>query len=347
MSRGYTYSKAGVNIDLADEAKKRIKSLVKGTFTKGVMSEIGKFGGMFSGRFPGYKNPVLVSSVDGVGTKLKLAVMMKKYDTVGIDLINHCVDDILVHGAKALFFLDYMGMARTEPGRVSGIIKGFVKACKAEGCALVGGETAQMPDVYSGDDLDLVGLIVGIVEKDRIIDGKKIKNGDVLIGLSSSGLHTNGYTLARKLLLEKKKLSLRSRIPGTKDMLGDVLLRPHKSYSKQVFSLLKKFDIHGMAHITGGGFTDNIPRVLPKGLSAVIWKGSFPILPIFSYIQKLGKIEDGEMHRTFNMGIGMVLMVDRKDTAKVLEFLEKQGEPGYIVGAIVKTAKNAEKVSLI
>ena len=328
MSKRFTYAQSGVDINVADEAKQQIKKLVRQTFTKGVMSEIGKFGGMYSGKFPGYKNPILVSSVDGVGTKLKLAVAMNKFDTVGIDLVNHCVDDILVHGAKALFFLDYMGMARTSPKKVSSIMKGFVKACKAEGCALVGGETAQMPDVYSGEDLDLVGLIVGIVDKDKMLDGSKIRPGDRLIGLPSTGLHTNGYTLARKLLLEKKKLKLSKYIPELKNTLGAELLKPHRSYSKAVFGLLKKFDIHGLAHITGGGFRDNLPRVLPKEVGIRIYKQSFPVLPIFSLIQRLGNIEDGEMYRTFNMGIGMVIMVSEKDSAKVLAELKKMKEKG-------------------
>jgi len=340
MSKGFTYAQSGVNIDVADEAKREIKRQVKATFTKGVMSEIGKFGGMYTGKFPGYKNPILVSSVDGVGTKLKIAAKMKKYDTVGMDLINHCVDDILVHGAKALFFLDYMGMAKTESKKVGQIIKGFVTACKAEGCALVGGETAQMPDVYSGEDFDLVGLIVGIVDKDKMIDGSKIKAGDKLIGLPSVGLHTNGYTLARKLLLEKCKLSPDKYIPELKNKLGLELLKPHKSYSKVIFKLLKKYNIHGLAHITGGGFRDNIPRVLPKEVSVNIYKGSFPVLPIFKMMQRLGNIEDAEMYRTFNMGIGMVIMASEKDAPKIMAELKKMKEPAYMVGSVVPAERN-------
>ncbi len=345
MSKRFTYAQSGVDINVADEAKQQIKKLVKQTFTRGVMSEIGKFGGMYSGKFPGYKNPILVSSVDGVGTKLKLAVAMKKFDTVGIDLVNHCVDDILVHGAKALFFLDYMGMARTESKKVSSIMKGFVKACKAEGCALIGGETAQMPDVYSGEDLDLVGLIVGIVDKDKMLDGSKIRPGDRLIGIPSTGLHTNGYTLARKLLLEKKKLKPSKYMPELKNTLGAELLKPHRSYSKSVFGLLKKFDVHGLAHITGGGFRDNLPRVLPKEVGVRIYKQSFPVLPIFSLIQRLGNIEDGEMYRTFNMGIGMVVMVAEKDAERVMAELKKMKEKAYFIGEAVEFT--GTKVALI
>ncbi len=344
MSKGFTYAQSGVNIDVADEAKREIKRLVKQTFTKGVMSEIGKFGGMYTGKFPGYKNPILVSSVDGVGTKLKIAAKMKKYDTVGIDLVNHCVDDILVHGAKPLFFLDYMGMAKTEVNKVSQIIKGFVKACKAEGCALVGGETAQMPDVYGGEDFDLVGLVVGIVDKDKMLDGSKVRAGDKLIGLPSVGLHTNGYTLARKLLLEKCRLSPDKYIPELKNKLGTELLKPHRSYSKTIFKLLKKYDIHGLAHITGGGFKDNIPRVLPEKVSVNIYKGSFPVLPIFKMMQRLGNIEDSEMYRTFNMGIGMVIMASAKDTPRIMSDLKKMKEAAYIVGSVVPAEK--ERVSL-
>jgi phosphoribosylformylglycinamidine cyclo-ligase len=346
MKNRFSYANAGVDIDVADKAKKGIKPLVKSTFTKGVLSEIGKFGGFFAPDFSKYKNPVLVSSVDGVGTKLKIAVEMNRYDTVGIDIVNHCVDDILVHGAKALYFMDYIAMAKTVPEKIYQIVKGMASACKAEGCALIGGETAQMPDVYAGNDFDIAGMIVGVVEKDKIIDGKEIANGDAIIGLPSSGLHTNGYTLARKLFESKKDYGFKKYIPELKKSAGEALLIPHRSYSKPVFEIIERFHIKGMAHITGGGFIDNVPRVLPKNVSAVIKKHSFEVLPIFKVMREIGKLDDREMYRTFNMGIGMAIIMAEKEAAGCIEFLTNMGEKPKLIGEIIRSTDEEDRVIL-
>ncbi|MFH1824926.1 MAG: phosphoribosylformylglycinamidine cyclo-ligase [Candidatus Firestonebacteria bacterium] len=346
MRKSFTYKKAGIDINMADKAKSRIKSIVRKTFTKGVLSDIGKFGGFFKFDYKKYKSPVLVSSVDGVGTKLKIASLLKKYDTVGLDLVSHCANDILVHGAKPLFFLDYIAMAKTEPKVISEIVKGLATACKFERCALIGGETAQMPDIYKKDDFDLVGLVVGVVEKSKIIDGRNIKAGDKIIGLPSNGLHTNGYTLARKLLLEKAGYKINEFIPELKTTLGQELLKPHKSYSKVIFRLMERFTIKGIAHITGGGFLDNIPRILPKNLSVVIKKDSWKVLPIFNLIRKLGNLNDTEMFRTFNMGLGMVVFVSDKDSGQILNYLKRTKEESYEIGEVVKFKKGMNKVIL-
>jgi phosphoribosylformylglycinamidine cyclo-ligase len=347
MKKKIDYASAGVNIDIADAAKQKIKAMVKATFTPGVLSEIGKFGGFFSLEGQNYKNPVFVSSVDGVGTKLKIASLMNKYETVGIDLVNHCTDDILVHGAKPLFMLDYIAMSKTTPKTVGEIVKGLVTACKIEKCALIGGETAQMPDVYKGSDFDFVGLIVGIVEKNKIIDGSNIKAGDKIIGIKSTGLHTNGYTLARKLLLEKAGLKVSSYVKKLKTTVGKALLAPHKSYTKPVFRLIESLDVKGLAHITGGGFTDNIPRILPEGLSVVIEKKSWKPLPIFALMSEIGNLNDAEMYRTFNMGVGMCIFVDDKDINKALRILKACKEPGVVIGEVVKSRSGAKKVELV
>ena len=311
------YSKAGVNIDKGNKAKKEIKSLMKKTYNKNVLSELGGFGGMY--QLKGMKDPVLVSSVDSVGTKLKLAFMTNKHDTVGQDIVNHCVNDILVQGAKPLFFLDYLGMHRVEPLVVKEIVKGLAKACKENNMALIGGETAELRDLYSVGEYDLAGSIIGVVDKKDIVTGEKIKIGDVIIGLKSSGLHTNGYTLARKVLLKKKN----------KKVIAD-LMKPHKSYLKEIQSL-KGIEIRGMAHITGGGLLENIPRVLPAGVDAslsITWK----IPDIFKAIQKKGKVKELEMFRAFNMGIGYVVIVDKKVADKV----QKKLRGSVIIGEIVK-----------
>jgi phosphoribosylformylglycinamidine cyclo-ligase len=347
MKKRFTYKEAGVDIDIADKAKDKIKSIVRKTFTKGVLCDIGKFGGFFRFNYKDYKNPVLISSVDGVGTKLKIASLLKKYDTVGIDLVNHCVNDILVHGAKPLFFLDYIAMAKAEPNVVVDIVKGLTTACKLERCALIGGETAQMPDIYEEGDFDLVGLIVGVVEKNEIIDGRDIKIGDKIIGLPSNGLHTNGYTLVRKLFFEKKKYRVNDFIPELKTTLGRELLKPHKSYSKIIFKLIRKFTIKGIAHITGGGFLDNIPRILPKDVSVIIKKDTWRILPIFNLVRRLGNLDDLEMFRTFNMGIGMVLVVSDKESSKIISYLNKVDEKAYEIGEIVGFKGCGNKVILL
>ena len=347
MKKRFGYASSGVDIDVADAAKRKIKSLVKATYTSGVLSDLGKFGGFFSIEHLKYKKPVFVSSVDGVGTKLMLASMMNKFDTVGIDIVNHCVDDILVHGARPIFFLDYIAMAKTTPEIVGEIVKGMVTACKAEKCALVGGETAQMPDIYKGTDFDLAGLIVGIVEKDKIIDGKNIKAGDKIIGLKSMGLHTNGYTLARKLFFDKAGYKANSYVKQLKTTVGKALLVPHRSYTKPVFKLVDKIEVKGLAHITGGGFTDNIPRILPEGVGVVIDKKTWKPLPVFEMIAKLGNLEDNEMYRTFNMGIGMCIFVSPKDLNKALKVLKTSGEKPLVIGDVVRSRNGTRKVEIV
>lgn len=310
------YSKAGVNIDKGNKAKKAIKDLMKKTYNKNVLSELGGFGGLY--HLKNMKDPVLVSSVDSVGTKLKLAFLTGKHNTIGIDIVNHCVNDILVQGAKPLFFLDYLGMHRVEPLVVKAIVTGLTKACKENGMALIGGETAELRDLYSKDEYDLAGSIIGVVDKEDIVTGEKIKIGDVLIGLKSSGLHTNGYTLARKVLLKKKNSKIIKE-----------LMKPHKSYLKEITSL-KGIDILGMAHITGGGLLENIPRVLPAGVDACL-NISWKIPDIFKLIQKKGNVKELEMFRAFNMGIGYVVIVDKKDADKVLKKIKGSVKIGKIV----------------
>jgi phosphoribosylformylglycinamidine cyclo-ligase len=311
------YALAGVDVDLGNRVKSRIHARVKVTHGPEVLGKIGGFGGLFRPDFRGMKEPVLVSSVDGVGTKLKLAFAMNRHDTVGQDLVNHCVDDIAVLGAKPLFFLDYIGAERLEPPVFEQIIKGFTKACKEAGCALVGGETAQMPGMYNRGEYDLAGTIVGVVDRKKMIDGSRIKPGDAVLGLASNGLHTNGYSLARKVLFEKLKLKLSSKIPGIPKTLGDELLRVHRNYQPLLASLPEGF-VKGLAHITGGGLIDNLPRVLPKNSDAVIDTKRWTVPAIFRVIQQGGDVDANEMYQVFNMGIGMAIVVAEKDAAEVI-----------------------------
>ncbi len=331
-----TYADAGVDIDRSNRAKQRIKYLAHRTFTKSVLSEIGGFGGLFQVDPKKYKEPVLVSSVDGVGTKLKLAFEMNVHHTIGADLVNHCVNDIGVQGAAPLFFMDYFATGKLEPDVAEKVVSGIADACKHNGCALFGGETAEMPGFYPEGEYDLAGFIVGVVEKERIITGKDVQVGDVLLGLPSNGLHTNGYSLARKLLFGIKHLSPDTYVNEIKNKVGNELMRTHKSYWPVVRRLVDGEAVTAMAHITGGGITENLPRVLPKGTSAVIELGSWPVLPIFSYLQSVGNIPQEEMLRTFNMGIGMVLVVPPKKFKKVQTVLDRAGEKGYTIGRIVK-----------
>ena len=311
------YALAGVDVDLGNRVKSRIHARVKVTHGPEVLGKIGGFGGLFRPDFRGMSEPVLVSSVDGVGTKLKLAFAMNRHDTVGQDLLNHCVDDIAVLGAKPLFFLDYIGAERLEPPVFEQIIKGFTKACKEAGCALVGGETAQMPGMYNRGEYDLAGTIVGVVDREKMIDGSRIRPGDAVLGLASNGLHTNGYSLARKVLFEKMKLKLSSKIPGVAKTLGDELLRVHRNYQPLLASLPEGM-AKGLAHITGGGLLDNLPRVLPKNCDAVIDTKSWSVPAIFRLIGEGGKVDRSEMYQVFNMGIGMAVVVAEKDAAEVI-----------------------------
>jgi phosphoribosylformylglycinamidine cyclo-ligase len=324
------YAAAGVDVDLGNRVKRGIQAMVKGTHGPEVLGKIGGFGGLFRPNFRGMKDPVLVSSADGVGTKLKLAFQTGRHDTVGQDLVNHCIDDIAVIGARPLFFLDYIGAEKLEPKVFQQLLKGFAKACKAGKCAIVGGETAQMPGMYHPGEYDLVGTIVGVVDRPKIIDGSKIKPGDVVIGLPSNGLHTNGYTLARKVLFEKMGLDVKSKLPGVKGTLADELLRVHLNYQPLLAGLPQSI-VKGLAHITGGGLVDNFPRVLPKTCDAVVDCGTWTVPAIFQHIQKGGGVDPVEMYQVFNMGIGMVIVIAEKDAPVILKKTK-----GTVIGGIVK-----------
>jgi phosphoribosylformylglycinamidine cyclo-ligase len=322
------YARAGVDVDLANKLKRGIGAVVRQTHGPQVLGKIGGFGGLFRANFPGMREPVLVASVDGVGTKLKIAFAMNKHDTVGMDLVNHCVDDIAVLGARPLFFLDYIGCERLEPRVFQQLLRGLSRACRAAGCALIGGETAQLGDMYRKGEYDLAGCIVGVVDRTKIIDGSKIKPGDVVLGLASNGLHTNGYSLARKILLEKMRLKLGSRLPGSAITVGEELLRVHKNYQP----LLAKVPvgvIKGLAHITGGGLVDNLPRILPSNCDAVIEMKSWRIPRIFQILQENGKIDFQEMYQVFNMGIGMAAIVTEENANRVISILRAK-RIGYI-----------------
>lgn len=332
----FTYADSGVDIDRAERAKQRIKYLAHRTFTKGVVSEIGGFGGMFAIDRKKFREPVLVSSVDGVGTKLRVAFQMNVHHTVGGDLVNHCVNDIAVQGAAPLFFMDYLATGALDPEIAAKVVEGIAEACKHNGCALIGGETAEMPGFYPKGEYDLAGFIVGIAEKNRLITGEKVEPGDLLVGLPSYGLHTNGYSLARKLFFEVAGYSPETYVNDLKGKAGEELMKSHKTYWPVLRKLIDGDLVHAMAHITGGGITDNLPRVLPKGCAAVIELGTWPVLPVFNHLQKIGNVAQEEMLRTFNMGIGMVLVVAAKKFKRVQSTVEKLGEKSYLLGRIVK-----------
>lgn len=319
-----TYKDAGVNIEEGYKAVSLMKNYAAKTFTKGVINDLGSFAGMFE--LSGYKTPVLVSGTDGVGTKLKIAFDMKKYDTVGIDCVAMCVNDILCHGAKPLFFLDYIACGKLEAENAADLVRGVSDGCIDAGCSLIGGETAEMPGFYKEGEYDVAGFCVGVVEKDEIIDGSKIENGDVLIGIESTGIHSNGYSLVRKLIKD-----FNEDFSGEK--IGNVLLTPTKIYVKTVLELIKKYNIHGMAHITGGGFYENIPRMFKGDFTAVIDKGSFKVPEIFNHIMSLG-VEEEHMYNTFNMGIGYVLCVKEEDTENIINDIEKMGSKAYKIGHV-------------
>ncbi len=336
------YAAAGVDIDLGNRVKATLPQLLASTQRREVLGKVGGFGGLFALDVKKYREPVLVSSVDGVGTKLKIAFALDKHDTIGADLVNHCVNDIAVLGAEPLFFLDYLGTGKLEPHVFTDIIKGFARACAENNCALIGGETAQMPGFYQAGEYDVSGTIVGVVEKSKMLNGQKtIRRGDVVIGIASSGLHTNGYSLGRKIFFEQLKLKPSSRVPGSKLTLGEELLKVHISYGPLVQKLLKKFNgksdlVRAFAHITGGGFVDNIPRVLPKSLDVVIKKGSWEMLPIFQIIEQKSGVPDDELYQVFNMGIGMVSIVSADKADAVLKFIKAQKHKAWIIGEVVK-----------
>ena len=314
------YASAGVDVDLGNRLKSHIQSLAKQTHGPCVLGRIGGFGGLFRAKFSGIREPVLVASIDGVGTKLKIAFAMDKHDTVGADLVNHCVNDVAVLGARPLFFLDYIGCEKLQPRAFDQLLRGFSRACRSAGCALIGGETAQMPGMYRKGEYDLAGCIVGVIDRARIIDGRKIKTGDIVLGLASNGLHTNGYSLARKILLKKMRLNVRSRLPGSAITVGEELLRVHKSYEP----LLRKAPngiIKGLAHITGGGLIDNVPRILPENCDAAIETKSWRVPRIFKILQENGNLDAAEMYQVFNMGIGMVAVVSERDAQRAASTL--------------------------
>ena len=314
------YASAGVDVDLGNRLKRRIQSLVRQTHGPQVLGKIGGFGGLFRAKFSGMRDPILVSSIDSVGTKLKIAFALDRHDTVGADMVNHCVNDIAVVGARPLFFLDYIGCEKLEPRVFDQLLRGFSRACRAAGCALIGGETAQLPDMYRKGEYDLAGCIVGVVDRAKMIDGRKIKPGDVILGLPSNGLHTNGYSLARKILFQKMKLKPGSRLPGSSTTVGKELLRVHKNYQPQLAKVPNGI-IKGLAHITGGGLIDNLPRILPKNCDAIIETKSWQVPPIFDMLQQKGRVSSAEMYQVFNMGIGMVAIVSERDWKRAISIL--------------------------
>jgi phosphoribosylformylglycinamidine cyclo-ligase len=330
------YKQAGVDIEAGNEVVRRIRGLARSTFTPGVLSDLGSFGGLFQ-LGDAHRDPVLVSSADGVGTKLRVAFMSGVHGTIGLDLVNHCVNDILVQGAEPLFFLDYLATGRLDPDVAVQIVDGLARGCRENGCALLGGETAEMPGFYADGEYDVAGFIVGLVDRDCLIDGRRIRSGDVLIGLPSSGLHTNGYSLARHIIFERLGLGVRDSVPALGMSVADALLAPHRSYLSSVRPLLREGLISGMAHITGGGITENLPRVLPSQTEAIVHLRSWQVPPIFEWLQTAGDIPPDDMLRTFNMGLGLILVVHPKEHERTLAVLREAGETGArVVGEIAR-----------
>ncbi len=335
MPDSISYSDAGVDIDAATRATDKIKELARRTFNQRTLSDIGSFGGMFDGAFPGLAQPVLVASADGVGTKLKIAFATGVHNTVGRDLVNHCVNDILVQGARPLFFLDYIATGKLSPDVVASIVEGVTNGCRENGCVLLGGETAEMPGFYQDGEYDIAGFIVGVVDRDKVIDGKTIVPGDVLLALPSAGLHTNGYSLARKLFFEVAGYQPDTQLPELGMTAGEALLLPHVSYLQPLDGLLDKGSIKGLAHITGGGLTDNIPRILPEGTAVQIKRDSWPIPPLFELLRRLGNVSDSEMYRTFNMGIGMVIVCSADEAGDIEKHLRDRGNSCFTIAQVV------------
>ncbi|HJU56512.1 MAG TPA: phosphoribosylformylglycinamidine cyclo-ligase [Pyrinomonadaceae bacterium] len=336
MTESISYSDAGVSIDAANEATGRIKQLARATFNARTLSEIGSFGGMFDGAFPGMKQPVLVASADGVGTKLKVAFAARKHDTVGRDLVNHCVNDILVQGARPLFFLDYIATGVLSPDVVASIVEGIATGCRENGCVLLGGETAEMPGFYNEGEYDVAGFVVGVVDREKVIDGRAISEGDAVLALPSVGLHTNGYSLARKLFFDVAGFHVDTRVDELGQTIGEALLQTHASYLPALDGLLDRGVIKGLAHITGGGLTENVPRILPEGTAVRVKRGTWPVLPVFMLMQKLGNVADAEMFRTFNMGVGMVIVAAQQDAEAIKAHFEERGEAVYEIGRVTE-----------
>lgn len=336
MSKPVSYSDAGVDIDASNLAKERIKQLARATFNERTLTDIGSFGGMFDAAFPQMRQPTLVASADGVGTKLKIAFATNTHHTVGQDLVNHCVNDILVQGARPLFFLDYIATGKLSPAVVASVVEGIANGCRENRCALLGGETAEMPGFYAAGEYDVAGFVVGIVDRAKVIDGKGIMAGDVLLALPSAGLHTNGYSLARKLFFEIAGYDVDTQLPALSETIGATLLQPHKSYLKALEGLLDKNIIKGLAHITGGGLLENIPRILPQRVGVKIERGSWPVLPVFDVMQKIGNISEAEMYRTFNMGVGMVIIAAPQDAVAIKAHVAEHNETCYEVGRVIE-----------
>ncbi|MDX6305137.1 MAG: phosphoribosylformylglycinamidine cyclo-ligase [Blastocatellia bacterium] len=340
MTKPVTYRDAGVDIDAANRATEKIKELARGAFNARTLSEIGSFGGMFDGAFPGMRQPVLVASADGVGTKLKIAFATGIHNTIGRDLVNHCTNDILVQGARPLFFLDYIATGKLAPEVVAAIVEGIANGCRENGSVLLGGETAEMPGFYADGEYDVAGFIVGAVDRERVIDGHQIAPGDVVLGLPSVGLHTNGYSLARKLFFEDEERAPDTYLDDLGGTIGAALLKPHVSYLRPLEGLLDSGTIKGLAHITGGGLLENIPRILPQGTSVQIKRGSWPGLPIFELLQRIGNIEEAEMFRTFNMGIGMVIICAQTDAAQIASQVRAREFDCFEIGGVNEGPRN-------
>jgi phosphoribosylformylglycinamidine cyclo-ligase len=346
-ARPSAYAAAGVSIDVKERALQRVKKLARSTLTPGVLSEIGLFGGLYRPDLRGRREPVLVASADGVGTKLAVARLAGDFSTVGRDLVNHCVNDILAQGAEPLFFLDYVGAGALDPGKLVELVRGVVRGCRENGCALLGGETAEMPGFYRAGDYELVGFIVGIVERRRLLDGTRVRAGDLLLGLPSAGLHTNGYSLARRILLDELGLRLGDRIPGarTRATVGRLLLAPHRSYLRALRPLLGDPGLHAMAHVTGGGLTDNLPRVLPRGAHAEIRLGSWPVPELFRLLERHGRVERDEMLRVFNMGVGMVLIVGASAAERIGARLRRAKQRFFTIGRVRAGGRGVDYVA--
>jgi phosphoribosylformylglycinamidine cyclo-ligase len=342
LAKSISYKDAGVDIDEADRAVSGIRKLARATFSKSVLTDIGSFGGCFA--LPKMRQPVLVSSVDGVGTKLKIAFATGRHDTIGEDLVNHCVNDIAVQGAKPLFFLDYLAVGKLNADTAIQVVAGLARGCKANGCALIGGETAEMPGMYLDGEYDIAGTIVGAVEKPRILTSANVRLGDALLALESTGLHTNGYSLARKLLFDVAQMRIDTPLPESGALLGDELLKVHRSYLKAIASLLRTNSVSAAAHITGGGITDNLPRVIPKGLAAAIRTNSWRVPPLFEMLRSIGKVPDADWRRTFNLGVGMILVISAKKLDSALRTLKRGGEKPWVIGEVTEQRRGKPRV---
>jgi phosphoribosylformylglycinamidine cyclo-ligase len=341
LEKSLTYADAGVDISKAGEFIKAIKAIASKTPRTGVMGEIGGFGGLYSLNMSDYERPVLVSATDGVGTKLKIAFMMNKHDTIGIDLVAMCVNDVAVQGAKPLFFLDYLSMGRLRTDVAEQIVEGIAEGCRQAQCALIGGETAEMPGLYTNDEYDLAGFAVGIVDNDKLVDGSEIKVGHKLVGIASSGLHSNGYSLVRKICFDLLKLNMDTNIPEFGKTLGEELIIPTRIYVDTILRLCKEFPIHGLAHITGGGIDENIIRVLPTACGVVIHEDAWPVPPVFKFLREAGNVEPSEMHRTFNMGLGLIAVVPPQAAQDIVERVAGMNEKGYVIGEVVQNRKSS------